>query len=557
MNITINQSTSNQEIVNYNIISKLYSLIFGNSQHNVTLSGNLYSATGYKQQIDALVERFSPNLIITVPVEGQYLIFEDPQVESILKNTIGDGIGVSGADAQAVNSIGTLFQGNTNITTFDELRYFTNITSLQYNSFAGDSNLSHINLTNINSIGENSFVNCPSLVLDMSELSTITSLGAACFGNDPLVTGNVNLPNLTFIGHDAFASSGINKVLNLGNITGIPFGCFYNCQNLTEVVIPSSVNSIDARAFWLCSNLNKIVFPKGVYWGYEYQFMGCDSLNKIQINDLVSWYTNGSNRDDDQFPLTCNNLVKQLYDSNGNHITNLVLPEGITTCSNLDSGRTCKAFNRTDITSVTLPSTITELGGFANCTSLTSIDFSNTSSLTTFLQNAFIGCTSLNLDLANLPNSITNLGWNSFGNNPLVHGDINLPNLIGGLGQFVSYTDGNMGIISFSNLGGITTIATDALRGLVGKVKFIVLPSTLTSFSGRNFKVNQYMQCLATTPPAQGEYGWDASNIPYCFVPDASLSAYQSSSAWSSLNLHGMSEFSSLATQNNWDLPTT
>jgi len=50
-----------------------------------------------------------------------------------------------------------------------------------------------------------------------------------------------------------------------------------------------------------------------------------------------------------------------------------------------------------------------------------------------------------------------------------------------------------MGIISFSNLGGITTIATDALRGLVGKVKFIVLPSTLTSFSGRNFKVNQYM----------------------------------------------------------------
>jgi len=47
-----------------------------------------------------------------------------------------------------------------------------------------------------------------------------------------------------------------------------------------------------------------------VYWGYEYQFMGCDSLNKIQINDLVSWYTNGSNRDDDQFPLTCNNLVK-------------------------------------------------------------------------------------------------------------------------------------------------------------------------------------------------------------------------------------------------------
>ena len=54
-----------------------------------------------------------------------------------------------------------------------------------------------------------------------------------------------------------------------------------------------------------------------------------------------------------------------------------------------------------------------------------------------------------------------------------------------------------------------------------------------------------------------GEYGWDANNIPYCFVPDASLSAYQSSSAWSSLNLHGTSEFNSLVTQNGWDLPTT
>ena len=58
MNFTINQTQSQQEIVNSELISKLYDLFIANKNfHTIDLSGNLYSATGYKSQMDALVQR--------------------------------------------------------------------------------------------------------------------------------------------------------------------------------------------------------------------------------------------------------------------------------------------------------------------------------------------------------------------------------------------------------------------------------------------------------------------------------------------------------------------
>lgn len=83
MNFTINQSQAQQEVINSTLINKLYDLfITHKSSHTISLSGNLYSATGYKSQIEALNTQY-PNLIITVPVEGQYILFEDANVESV------------------------------------------------------------------------------------------------------------------------------------------------------------------------------------------------------------------------------------------------------------------------------------------------------------------------------------------------------------------------------------------------------------------------------------------------------------------------------------------
>ena len=53
---------------------------------------------------------------------------------------------------------------------------------------------------------------------------------------------------------NAFANSGLTDV-TLDNIKYIGDGAFYNCQNLTTIIIPNSVTQIGTGVFELCSNL--------------------------------------------------------------------------------------------------------------------------------------------------------------------------------------------------------------------------------------------------------------------------------------------------------------
>lgn len=74
----------------------------------------------------------------------KYIVFEDRAVESIcVQNFSSDGIGVTFADAAAVTSIGFAFAENANIVSFDELQYFTGVSSL-YSAFFYCSSLQSV-----------------------------------------------------------------------------------------------------------------------------------------------------------------------------------------------------------------------------------------------------------------------------------------------------------------------------------------------------------------------------------------------------------------------------
>lgn len=96
-------------------------------------------------------------------VEGEILSFLDANVKTLcVQNWDTDDDGeLSGEEAAAVTDLGMVFRGNTTITSFDELKYFTGLASIGNNAFEGCNALSSITIPNsVSVIGENSFYRC-------------------------------------------------------------------------------------------------------------------------------------------------------------------------------------------------------------------------------------------------------------------------------------------------------------------------------------------------------------------------------------------------------------
>lgn len=141
---------------------------------------------------------------------------------------------------------------------------------------------------------------------------------------------------------------------------------FYGCEGLTSVTIPEGVTSIGKQAFNNCSNLASVSFPKSLASIGSGAFDGCTGLTAVHIKDVAKWCAtdfgsdNGNNN-----PLR---IAKHLY-MNGSEITDLVIPEGVTSVS-AHAFSYCEA-----LTSVSIPSSLVKLEGygFYGCTGLKAV----------------------------------------------------------------------------------------------------------------------------------------------------------------------------------------
>ncbi len=192
-------------------------------------------------------------------------------------------------EAAAVTDLGEVFKDNTTITSFNELRYFTALTSIGKLAFSCCSGLTSVTIPNsVESIGEEAFQGCSGLT-SVTIPNSVTSIGQFVFLGCSGLT-SVTIPNsVTSIEDGAFSCcSGLTSVTIPNSVTSIGQYAFSDCYRLTSVTIPNSVTSIGKSAFGYCINMTSVTIPNSVTSIGNQAFNGCRGLTSVTIPNSVT-----------------------------------------------------------------------------------------------------------------------------------------------------------------------------------------------------------------------------------------------------------------------------
>ena len=326
--------------------------------------------------------------------------------------------------------------------------------------------------------------------------NSVTSIGAASFSNCHALT-SIKIPNsVTSIGSSAFSwCSGLTSIEIPNSVTSIGHFAFNGCTNLTNVKIEEGVKSIGQEAFAGCSYLKSIIIPNSVSSIGDGLFSDCNK--SMQIINFSSVELTGNHNVinapngyiEGEFVYADINEVKTLcgctvdkfsfdgleYTINkGNFGTvtiigasneisgDLIIPDSV-----IYSGVSFKVssinenvfFNRTGLTSITIPNSVTYIGNgaFCRCHGLTSVVIGN--SVTSIGNNAFYNC--WGLTSVTIPNSVTSIGKGAF--------------------------EGCSELTSIEIPNSVTSIEDEAFYGCAGLTS-IEIPNSVTSLGFGAFK---------------------------------------------------------------------
>ena len=320
---------------------------------------------------------------------SQNITFADPAVKALCVanwDTDGDGE-LSEAEAAAVTDLGEVFTNNKEITSFDELQYFTGLTSIGDLAFKDCSGLTLVTIPeNVTSIRINAFTGCSGLT-SITIPESVTSIGSGAFGYCSGLTSIIIGSGVTTIYEHAFAyCSKLFSVTIPEKVTYISNYAFM-CSGLTSVTIPSSVTSIGYMAFSYCSSLTSVTIPGSVTSIGDDAFCGCSGLTSVTIPNSVT---------------SIGELV--FYGCEG--LTSITIPNSVTSIGNMSFA------NCSGLTSITIPESVTAIGGaaFGNCSNLTSISIPE--SVTSIGASAFHSC--IGLASVTIGSGVTSIGVYAF-----------------------------------------------------------------------------------------------------------------------------------------------
>ena len=445
------------------------------------------------------------------------------------------------------------------------------VTSIGDMAFNKCSALTSITLpNNVTSIGNSVFASCSALT-SITIPNSVTSIGDKAFSSCSKLT-SITIPNsVTSIGNSAFAScSALTSITIPNSVTSIGEWAFSHCSKLTSITIPNSVTSIGDDAFFYCSKLTKtnytgnvaswcnikfgnssanpmsnshnfyindqeiknLVIPNTVDTIHDYAFYGCSSLVSVTTEAITppilgnnalpsgltviyipdntlsayqqAWgnkYTYINNETTLTLHVEIPGTLSDLIFDAGTRPINIVQ---LTLTGTLnDDDFTCMRETMTSLADV-------DLSGITNTTG---VNFKNKSGLkriilpdylTSIEKYAFYYCSSLTS--ITIPNSVTSIGDNAF------------------------YSCSKLTSITIPN--SVTSIAEWAF-GSCYDLTSITIPSSVTSIGERAFSYSSLtsITCLGATPPAASNLGADATKCTL-IVPNSAYNAYLRHAYW-------------------------
>ena len=376
------------------------------------------------------------------------------------------------------------------------------VTRLDKEALHGDfTSITFAEGSKLESIGDQAFRGCD--ITSMTLPSTVKSLGHRVFqACDSLASVEIpasvtEIQTDTFDGYfDADANEGEGNVAFAeGSIFKLQDGVLYDSENLIRVldwqenvVVPEGIKYIGADAFNAYSTqtpnnmetLKSITLPESLVSIGKTAFRACKSLKSITIPKNVSEIGGGAFS-------SCSSLitaeilgpVKELTGTTGVFLgcaalKNVTLPDTLTSLGN-GAFNGCKALEE-----INLPKGLTEIGreAFNGCESLKEAIIP--SGVTKIPDFAFTGC--LALEKVELPEGITSIGEYAFdltvdktGNGDFVNENpklkfINIPSTVTSIsGNFLGGVKANGGTALIFEGNTPPSFETDALAGISGE----------------------------------------------------------------------------------------
>ena len=358
------------------------------------------------------------SLLLSIAGFSENIQFADEMAKNICVqnwDTNGDGE-LSQEEAAAVTDIGSVFQGQWRIYSFDEFRYFTGVTAIPNDAFNNCYNMSSIIIPqSVTSIGERAFQYCSALkTIDIPQ--SVTTIGEWAFGGcGKLVSFSIpasvtSLANYFVNGQRlAYIVSAIadptpvylSTDITSGVVLYVPVGTKAKYQN-TEgwswfnniIEGEPTLTQWGGLNFLLDTSghtatviggdyqdMNDITIPASLTYGYEQYsvktvgrgaFSQCYNTQSITIPEGITtigeYAFQGAYVSSYSLPSTLKSIGENAFGDNDN-CTTMTIPEGVEKIGNW-------AFSNCDkLNKLELPSTLTSIGTYvvSYCTALSAV----------------------------------------------------------------------------------------------------------------------------------------------------------------------------------------
>ena len=331
------------------------------------------------------------NSKIASKVEDKNITFADSKVKELCVanwDTNGDGE-LSESEAAAVTTIGSVFKSKKDITSFDELVYFTGITTIGYSAFSFSSLTSVTIPKSVVSIMDDAFDMCTSLQ-DIVIPDNVVTIGKDAFAGCTAMKKFTIGSGLTSIGKWAFRWTELERFdVSASNAAFISVDGILFSKDIKELIyypskraahsytVPNTVTKIDDYAFFKCElgtinvpvSVTEIVSPPYAFYS--------ESLKNIVVEDDNSVYSSidGVLFDKQKSTLICYPKGKEGAYTIPNGVTTIereafytadnlkeiTFPEGLTT---IKVGA-FYYYSGKGFTTITLPASLTSIGDVA------------------------------------------------------------------------------------------------------------------------------------------------------------------------------------------------